>query len=142
MPYKGSAPLVTDLLGNQIASGITPVTDVVEYQKAGKLHVLAVTGKARSGLMPEVPTFGELGYKGLDKDGFIGFYAPAKASPEFVAHFSQALRTVLLKPEVRERFLKLGFEPAYAEPAEFTRTVAADSSYWGAVVKQSGFRPQ
>jgi tripartite-type tricarboxylate transporter receptor subunit TctC len=142
VPYKGAAPLVSDMLGNQIAVGIVPVTDFAEHHKAGKLRVIAVTGKARSALLPDVPTFTELGYKGLDKDNFVGFYAPAKSSPKFIATFAEALRTVLESADVRERFIKLGFEPAYATPRAFSEQVAADGVYWGEVVRQSGFQPQ
>ena len=142
LPYKGAAPLVTDVLGNQVSSGIVPVTDFAEHHKAGKLRVLAVTGKARSALLPEVPTFTELGYAGLDHDNFAGFYAPARSSARFIAAFTEALRAALAQTELRERFFKLGIEPAYAPPQEFSDTVAADSVYWGGIVRQSGFQPQ
>lgn len=142
LPYRGAAPLVTDMLGNQLASGIVPVTDLAEHHKASKLRVLAVTGKSRSALLPDVPTFTEAGYKGLDKDNFVGLYAPAKSSPKFIAEFSEALKTVLGQAEVKERFIKLGFEPAYATPQAFSENVASDSVYWGNVVRQSGFQPQ
>jgi tripartite-type tricarboxylate transporter receptor subunit TctC len=141
VPYKGSAPLVADLLGSQIPAGISTVTDMVEGHRAGKLKVLAVAGKARSGLLPDVPTFAELGYKGLDRDSFIGFYAPGGTSPKFIAQFTEALRVVMAQQEVRGRFMKLGFEPAYATPKTFSDSVAADTEYWGTVVKGSGFQP-
>jgi tripartite-type tricarboxylate transporter receptor subunit TctC len=141
VPYKGSAPLVADLMGSQIPAGISTVTDMSEAHKAGKLKVLAIAGKSRSGLLPDVPTFSELGYKGLDRDSFIGFYAPARTSPNFINQFTEALRVVMTQDEVRARFLKLGFEQAYALPKAFADSVAADTEYWGGVVKSSGFQP-
>lgn len=141
VPYKGSAPLVADVMGNQIPAGISTITDMVEGHKAGKLKVLAIAGKSRSILLPEVATFSELGYKGLDRDSFIGFYAPAKSNQKFIAEFNEALRTVIGQEEVRSRFLKLGFEPAYSTPKAFADIVAADTEYWGSVVRSSGFQP-
>lgn len=141
VPYKGSAPLVADLMGNQLPAGISTVTDMVEGHKAGKLKVLAIAGKTRSGLLPDVQTFAELGFKGLDRDSFIGFYAPAKTSQKFITEFTEALRVVMTQEEVRGRFMKLGFEPAYATPKAFADNVAADKDYWGGVVKASGFQP-
>jgi len=141
VPYKGSAPLVADLMGGQIPAGISTVTDMAEPHKAGKLKVVAIAGKTRSALLPDVPTFSELGYKGLDRDSFIGFYAPAKTPPAFIASFSDALKVVMTQDEVRSRFLKLGFEPAYAMPKTFADSVAADTEYWGSVVRGSGFQP-
>lgn len=141
VPYKGSAPLVADLLGNQIPAGISTVTDLVEGHKAGKLKVLAIAGKNRSGLLPNVQTFTELGYKGLDRDSFVGFYAPANTSQKFISQFTDALRIIVAQEEVRDRFLKLGFEPAYASPKDFSDNVATDTEYWGTVVKSSGFKP-
>lgn len=140
--YKGAAPLVTDMLGNQINAGITPVTDMVEYHRTGKLRVLGVTGASRSALLPEVPTFTELGYKGLDKEHLLGFYAPARTSDAFVRRFTEALRTVIEKPGIRERLLKLGFEPSYASPNIFSERVKEATAYWSVIVKESGFEPQ
>lgn len=140
--YKGAAPAVADMLGNQISAGITPVTDMVEHHRSGKLRVLAVTGASRSALLPDVPTFSELGFKGLDKENFLGFYAPARTSDQFVRRFTEALKSVLENPDVRERLLKLGFEPSYAVPKTFSDRVKADTVYWAAVVKESGFVPQ
>ncbi len=117
------------------------MTDLAEGHRAGKLKVLAVAGKARSGLLPNVPTFSELGYKGLDRDSFIGFYAPANTSQKFISQFTDALRVVVTQEEVRDRFVKLGFEPAYLSPKAFADNVAADTEYWGSVVKNSGFKP-
>ncbi len=141
VPYKGSAPLVADLLGNQIPAGISTVTDMVEAHKAGKIRILAVAGKVRSSLLPGVHTFSELGYKGLDRDSFIGFYAPANTSQRFISQFTDALRSTVMQEDVRDRFMKLGFEPAYASPKAFADNVAADTEYWGMVVKSSGFQP-
>ncbi len=141
VPYKGSAPLVGDLLGNQIPAGISTVTDMVEGHKAAKLKVLAVAGKARSGLLPDVPTFSELGYKGLDRDSFVGFYAPGNTSAKFIGQFTEALRVAMAQEDVHARLIKLGFEPAYATPKAFSDSVAADTEYWGTVVKSSGFQP-
>ena len=80
VPYKGSAPMMADMLGNQIAAGVGSVQDFIEYQRAGKLRMIGVLGGQRQAAMPDVPTFSELGVKGLEDTPFYGIWAP-KGTP-------------------------------------------------------------
>jgi tripartite-type tricarboxylate transporter receptor subunit TctC len=139
VPYKGGAPLVQDLLGGQVPSGIGSLTEYIDHHRAGKLKVLAVSGTARSKVAPEIPTFQELGLRGIDKNPWLAFFGPRGMPPEFVDRFTKAVAVVLQQPDVRERLAKIGNEVAYATPAELQEWVVSATQHWGPVIKESGY---
>ena len=139
IPYKGGAPLVQDLLGAQVPAGMGSLTEYIEHHRAGKLVVLAVSGTTRAKAAPEIPTFQELGLKGIDKNPWLAFFGPKGMPKEFVDRFSAAVATVLRDPDVRERMLKMGNEATYATPEQLQEWVASATAHWGPVIKESGY---
>lgn len=141
-PYRGSAPMIADMLGNQIKAGVGSIPDFIEQQKAGKLRVVAVIGDKRQALLPEVPTFAELGFSNLDDLPYYGIFAPAGTPPAVVERFGAALQKVIAQPDVRERLTGMGLTVAYQPQAQFATTVRKYSQTWARIIKASGFQPQ
>jgi len=105
IPYRGSAPAFTDLMGGQVQFMAESIPQAANYHKQGKVRALAVTSAARNPALPEVPTVIEAGIKGFEVVGFYGFLAPAGTPKEVIARLSDAFRQVLTSPEVRERMV-------------------------------------
>ncbi|MGB3068807.1 MAG: tripartite tricarboxylate transporter substrate-binding protein [Ottowia sp.] len=139
VPYKGAAPLVQDLLGNQIAGGIQPILDVAQHAQAGKLRVLAVNGTRRAQLLPSVPTLKELGVAGFDSLEWTALFVPKTTPDAISSRLNEALNKVLDQKGVQEKLLKLGMEAHPSSPAELATLVGSDLATWGPVVKASGF---
>jgi tripartite-type tricarboxylate transporter receptor subunit TctC len=142
IPYKGGAPLVQDLLGAQVPAGMGSLTEYIEHHRAGKLQVLAVSGTTRAKAAPEIPTFQELGLKGIDKNPWLAFFGPKGMPKEFVDRFSAAVATALRDPEVSGRLLKMGNEATYATPDQLQEWVSSATAHWGPVIRESGFQLQ
>jgi tripartite-type tricarboxylate transporter receptor subunit TctC len=138
-PYRGAAPLVQDLLGDQIAAGITPIADLVAHQQSGKLKVLAVNGASRAALLPDVPTLKELGQPHFDNLEWTGLFVPAGTPKPIVDQLHAALGKALANSEVKERLLKLSSDPHPSSGEELSRLIEDDLKRWGPVVKASGF---
>ena len=111
-PYRGSAPMIADMLGQQIPAGMGSVPDFIEHHKGGKLRVLAVLGGKRQAALPEVPTFAELGLKGLEDMPFYGFFAVAGTPRASIERFSGALAKVLGQPQVASQLSQMGLSPS------------------------------
>ena len=111
VPYNGPAPLTADLMGGHVAAGISAVSDLIELHRAGKIRIIATSGAERSTLLPEVPTFKEAGYPAVEATGWIAMYAPAKTPALLIDEWSAVIAKVMRMPEVKERFINLGFEP-------------------------------
>ena len=137
--YKGGAPLATDLIGGQIPAGVDALSDMIELHRAGKIRIIATSGAQRSPLLPNVPTFKEQGFAAIEGIGWIGIYAPARTAAPIVAQMSSAIAAALGSPELRERFINLGYEPTGTTPEQLTAIMAADSVRWGPIIKASGF---
>lgn len=140
VPFNGGAPLMNALVGNQVSTGIDTVVDQVENHKGGRIRVLATSGAARSSVLPEVPTFVESGFKGVEGSGWFGVCAPAKTSTATVQQLSAAVNKALATPELRERFARLGLEPTGGSAADLAALMKRDSERWAPVVKASGFK--
>jgi len=138
-PYRGAAPLVQDLLGNQISAGILPIADLVAHQQSGKLKVLAVNGAKRAALLPDVPTLKELGQPHFDNLEWTGLFVPAGTPRPIVDQLHAALGKTLANKDVQERLLKLSSDPNPSTPEELSALIADDIKRWGPVVKASGF---
>ncbi len=139
VPYRGGAPLVLDLLSGQVPAGIGSLTEYIEHHRAGKMHVLAVSGTMRSKAAPEIPTFQELGLSGIDKNPWLAFFGPKGMPQEFVERFSKAVESVLQDPEVLEKFKAMGNEASYAGPAQLQEWVTSATAHWGPVIRESGY---
>ena len=141
VPYKGSAAYLNDLVGGQVPAAIDAIADLTELHRAGKVKVLASSGAARSTALPDVPTFGELGVKGVEAMGWFGFFAPAKTPKPIVDALNAAINKALQSPDVAEKLSKLGMDPATGTPEQFAAIVVNDYNKWGPIVKASGFKP-
>ena len=142
VPYRGSAPMMGDMLGNQIAAGVGSVPDFIENHRAGRLRVLAVLGKSRQPALPEVPSFGEMGLTGFDDLPYYGFWAPAGTPAAAVDGFSQALGRAMAQPAVRERLGQLGLTVDVMSPAQLAAREQAYTRSWAGIIQRSGFQPQ
>ena len=142
VPYKGSAPMMADMLGNQIAAGVGSVQDFIEYQRAGKLRMIGVLGGQRQAAMPDVPTFSELGVKGLEDTPFYGIWAPKGTPRTFVDRFSRALQQVVAQPDVRARLVDLGLTVEYMSPRQLDQRERAYTKVWSRIIAESGFEPR
>ncbi len=138
IPYRGSAPAFTDLLGGQVQMMAESIPQASQYVKQGKLRALAVTGRERNAALPDVPTFAEAGIKGLDVVGFYGVLAPAGTPKDVVAKLSDAFRQTLETTEIRKRMVEQGADPAYLSAEPFTSYLAAEMPVWAKAVKDSG----
>lgn len=139
--YRGSAGAITDLIGGQIPIVFTTTSDLLEMQKAGRLRILATSGAERSPFVPEVPTFREAGYD-IQGAGWYGIFAPAQTPDDTVERLNKAVVAAVRAPDVRDKLLALGLEPAGTTAAEFAGIQRADSELWAPAVKASGFKPE
>ena len=139
VPYKGAAPVSADLMGDQIAAGIDSVGNFIDLHRAGRLRILATSGAERSPLSPTVPTFREQGLAALDAVGWVALYARAGTPKPLIDRLSAAVVAALRTPEIRDRFLGLGFEPTGTTPEELGAIMAADTARWAPIIKASGF---
>lgn len=141
VPYKGVAPLVNDVLGNNLRVGFADIASPVPHIKAGKLTALGATGSARGPALPDLPTLTEQGYK-FDADGWYGIFAPAGTPQATVDRFSEALAKVVAMPEVRERLTGMGLSVGYMPQQQFATRERAYTAAWTKIIKSSGFVPQ
>ena len=123
VPYRGGAPMTTDLIAGVIPVGIDVITAFVQYFKTGQIKPLAVTSATRSPLAPDVPTVVESGHGKLVLDNFFGISGPAKMAPDVVARINAATNEVLAQPEIKKRLLELGVTATPASPADFAAFV-------------------
>jgi tripartite-type tricarboxylate transporter receptor subunit TctC len=142
VPYRGSAPMIGDMLSNQIPAGIGSVPDFIEHHKAGKLRVVAVLGGQRQAVLPDVPTFSELGLKGLEDTPYYGIFAPAGTPRAVLDQFAQALAKTIAEPAVRQRLTGWGLEVAFMTGPQLAEREAAYSKVWAEIIRKSGFQPQ
>ena len=138
IPYRGSAPAFTDLMAGQVQFMAESIPQAAAYHKQGKVRALAVTSRQRNPAMPDVPTAIESGLKGFEVVGFYGFLAPAGTPKDVVAKLSDAFGQVLQSPEVRDRMVSQGADPAYLGADAFAAFLAAEMPRWAIAVKQSG----
>ena len=136
VPYKGSAPAVTDLIGGQTHLLIDAGTVLLPQVKGGRLKALAVTGPRRDPNLPDVPTVAEQGFPGLEAVGFQGLVAPSGVPRELVDRLSTELRKVLATADVKARFAGAGSEVQPRNAAEFAAYVKGESERWSALIKQ------
>jgi tripartite-type tricarboxylate transporter receptor subunit TctC len=140
IPYKGSAPVVNDLLSGNLQLALSTMPPALPHARAGRLTLLAVSTARRSAALPEVPTVEEAGVTGYAVGLWNGVLAPAKTPPEIVARLNAELVAMLDLPDVREALAKQGAEPTRSTPDEFTAQIKIDLATWAKVVKEGGIR--
>lgn len=138
IPYRGSAPAFTDLMGGQVQFMAESIPQAAAYHKQGKVRALAVTSRERNPALPDVPTVMETGIKNFEVVGFYGFLAPAGTPKDVVAKLSEAFKQVLAMPEVRNRMITQGADPAFLGADEFAKYLAAEMPRWADAVGKSG----
>ncbi|MDH0419797.1 MULTISPECIES: tripartite tricarboxylate transporter substrate binding protein [Delftia] len=137
VPYKGSGPLTTDLLGGQIAMSFDTVTPVLPHIKAGKLRALAVTTARRSVALPDVPTLDEAGLKGFDMGTWFGVLAPASTPREVLARLGADMNRIIESPQFRRKMEEIGAEPIGGSPEQMARQIRDDTDRFARLVKDA-----
>lgn len=138
VPYKGSAPAVSDLLGGQISIMFDNLPSVIPHVRSGKLRAIAISTATRSADLPDVPTIAEAGVPGYEATSWFGMFAPAGTPAPVLAKISTALGKVLANAEVKKKIDDQGGEPANETPAQFADFIQKETIKWGKVVKESG----
>ena len=137
VPYKGSGPLTTDLLGGQIAMSFDTVTPVLPHIKAGKLRALAVTTAKRSVALPDVPTLEEAGLPGFDMGTWFGMLAPAGTPKDIVARLNADMVKIIQSPEFRKKMDDIGADPIANTPEQMARQIKDDTARFARLVKEA-----
>ena len=137
VPYKGSGPLATDLLGAQIQMSFDTITPVLPHIKAGKLRALAVTTARRSSALPDVPTLEEVGLKGFDIGTWFGVLAPAATPRDIVARLNAEMVKVIQAPEFRKRMDEIGAEPTGGSSEQLAAQIRSETGRFAKLVKDA-----
>jgi tripartite-type tricarboxylate transporter receptor subunit TctC len=135
IPYKGSGPLATDLLGGQILMSFDTITPVLQHIKGGKLRALAVTTATRSPALPDVPTLEEAGLKGFNIGTWFGVLAPAATPKDIVTRLSSEMMAIIASPEFIKRMDEIGAQPIGNKPAEMAQQIANETAKFASLVK-------
>ncbi len=138
VPYKGSAPALTDVIGGQVQLMFDSMPSAMPFIKSGKLRALAVTTEKRAQALPDLPTIAELGYPGFDISTWYGFWAPKGTPAPIVARLAEAAARALKVPQIVEQYGAMGAEPVGSTPAEFARYNATEGVKWADIVRKSG----
>jgi tripartite-type tricarboxylate transporter receptor subunit TctC len=138
VPYRGIAPVVSDLIGGHVALGIVDPPSAVAAIEGGKIKAVAISSTARFPRLKDVPTFAEQGLPGFESFGWFGIIAPAKTPPAVIAKLNAALVAELKEPSVVARIRKLGAEPMPQTPSEFSAFIVREIDKWTKVVAASG----
>lgn len=139
IPYRGSVPGVTDVLGGQLAAMCTPSGDFLQHHRAGKLRLLGTTGAQRSPYSPDVATFAEQGFPDLVVEEWFGFYAPARTPTSIVSAASAAINAALKDSAMVEALGQIGLVARGSTPEEQAASQAKELERWGPLIKRIGF---
>jgi tripartite-type tricarboxylate transporter receptor subunit TctC len=140
VPYKGSAPAVTDLIGGQISAMFVPTVTAMPLARAGKLRVLGGSARERSPLTPDVPSIAEQGVPGFDFFGWFSAWGPAGMPADLVSKYSALFREVLVDADVRDTFVKNGVSPRFGTPQELDKLAREDFQALARLVKQANIK--
>jgi tripartite-type tricarboxylate transporter receptor subunit TctC len=142
IPYKGSAPAVTDLLGGQVDSMFDNAPSAMPHIQGGKLRAVGITSAQRSPLLPELPTLAESGYPNFDVQSWFALAAPAGTPKPIIEKLNAALNKALTAPDVRQRLQELGATPEPGSPEKMRDFASAEVKRWREVVKASGAKAE
>jgi tripartite-type tricarboxylate transporter receptor subunit TctC len=140
VPYRGTGPAITELVGGQVQAMITGVVALMPHVKSGRLRALAVTSAKRVSALPQLPTLQEEGLAGFNVSSWFGFFAPAGTSVKIINQLNNEIGRILADPEVAKRLTDQGADPAPMKPAEFAAYVKSEMDRWGKVVRETGAR--
>lgn len=142
-PYKGSPPMVNDLLGGHVPSAISLMDGMMAHHRAGKIRVIGIFTKERSPLMPDIPTFAEQGIDVTSGEGWTGMWARAGTPAAEIERMQKAIQQVLQMPEVREQMAqRLWVQPHYRNGADMDKLQRAELAHWEPIIKASGFKAE
>jgi tripartite-type tricarboxylate transporter receptor subunit TctC len=137
VPYKGSAPLINDLLGGQVDSAFVDVSSAYSYLTSGRFKVIGITGTQRYPAIPNVPTFAEQGLKGFEPNGWFAVFMPANTPPEIVNKVAAEIQRIIRLPEVAQKLAGMGLQPVGSTPKELGTVVTGDMPKWATIAKQA-----
>jgi len=141
VPYKGGAPLLNDLMGNSIPAAVDALGGQLEAHRGGKIRVLAVTGARRFPSLPDVPTFGELGYPAaLGASSWVGLFAPPGTAPAYSERIAAAVAEVAALPAIQANLTKIGFAASAGSPQQLQEVVRNELDLWRPIIRESGFQ--
>jgi tripartite-type tricarboxylate transporter receptor subunit TctC len=141
VPYKGSAPMVTDMLGGQIQYAFEGMTTATTYLKSGRLAAIAQTRPKRSRSHPGVPTLAELGFEGFDASIWFGLVGPAQLPPALVTRMNADLNAVLALPDVVDKLEQFGAEDGGGSPKRFGDFMKSERTKWAQIIKAGNVQP-
>jgi tripartite-type tricarboxylate transporter receptor subunit TctC len=139
VPYRGSLPAVSDMIGGTLASTSTPTGDALANHKAGKIRIIATSGAQRTPFTPEVATYAEQGFPELTTEEWFGFYAPARTPASVVANANAAINNALKDKGVADSLALMGLVARGSTPAEMDRSQKDEFNRWGPIVRKIGF---
>ena len=139
VPYRGSAPIITDLVAGHLPVGVTTLSDTITQHRAGGIRIVAVSGPIRSPFLPDVPTLKEAGVD-IVADGWYGMWLPAGSPPDFAGKLSAAAAAVLARPDVKEKLSAVTLIPVGSTPENLSRALAADTAFWQPIVQATGYK--
>ncbi|QQX86765.1 tripartite tricarboxylate transporter substrate binding protein [Cupriavidus necator] len=140
VPYRGTGPSITDLMGGQVQISFATFASSIQYVRAGKLRALGIAGKKRSKLMPDLPTFAEAGITGYDAELWYSMLAPAHTPKAVVDKVNAALVAALKSPDVAEQLIRQGFEAQASTPAELKAYIGKEMSRWQRVIQDNNIK--
>ncbi|MGO4305726.1 MULTISPECIES: Bug family tripartite tricarboxylate transporter substrate binding protein [unclassified Cupriavidus] len=135
VPYKGGAPALTDVMGNQVSAYFGNVASTLNYASTGKLRALAVTSLKRNAGLPDTPTLAESGLPDFEVLEWNGIFVPRGTSPEIVQRLAKEVQAAVADPKVQDKLRQLGLEPVGNSPQQFSKFVQTEAARWGALVK-------
>jgi len=137
--YRGSAPVINDIIGGHLPFGIVTIADAIPQHRAGGVKILAVSSAERSPFLPDVPTLKESGID-LVADAWYGMWLPAGSSRKFAIQLGAAVAASLARPDLREKLLAIGLIPVGTTPDGLTQELAANTAFWQPIVKATGYK--
>lgn len=140
VPYKGAAPAISDVMGGQVAGFFGDVPGLIGHVRGGKLRAVGVAAPKRHPALPDVKTFEEQGFKGIDTNNWYAIFVSAKSSPAVVEGLNKAVRASLTAPDVSAKLTAMGAEPAPSTPDELAVLLRSDTEKWAALIKAKGIK--
>ena len=140
VPYKGGAPLATDLMGGQVTSGFLDVTSARAHLTSGRMRFLAISGSKRYANLPNVPTFAEEGLKDFEAAGWFGMFLPANAPKDVVTKLANEIKRISKLPDVAAKITEMGLQTVDSSPESFGKTMRSDYAIWGKIVKAADIK--
>jgi tripartite-type tricarboxylate transporter receptor subunit TctC len=140
VPYKGAAPVVTDLLGGHVQASILDVPVLLAHVKAGKFRALAIATGKRAPTLPDVPTMAEAGYPAVNADNWYGIVVAAATPKEVLAKLHAAFVSALQAPETKQRLANQGADAVSSSPDEFAAYMRSETEKWSRVTKTAGIK--